>query len=147
MEYFEFCEVPWSAHYHFQAGISLQFYKGTDCSIRAIKEHITLYSGVFRTDPNRAWWEVFSSPVRKIPWFSRLLHTLLMVIYCPGFVMWSSNTHSYTHKATCSVMVLPPRHLLISNFSSVYVKKIKERGYLTSFVSEIYEAVKFKWRK
>lgn len=41
-ESFEFWEVPWSVHNHSQAGISLQFYKRTDCSTGVVKKHITL---------------------------------------------------------------------------------------------------------
>lgn len=41
-ESFECWEVPWSAHNYSQAGISLQFYKCTNCSIGVIKKDITL---------------------------------------------------------------------------------------------------------
>lgn len=41
-ESFEFWEVPWSAHNHSQVGISLQFYKCTDCFTGVVNKHITL---------------------------------------------------------------------------------------------------------
>lgn len=41
-ESFEFWEVPWSVYNCSHAGISLQFYKCTDCFIRVIKKHVTL---------------------------------------------------------------------------------------------------------
>jgi len=84
-ESYEFWEVPWSVQNHSQAGISLQFYKCTDCSIGVIKKHITLNRLRDRSQQNLTGNALSSGS--KLLWFSSLLHTLLMVIYTPSFVM------------------------------------------------------------
>lgn len=82
-ECFEPWDGPWSVHNQSQAGISLQGYKCTDCSIRVVKKDVTLNTLWDRSQQNLTG----TLPLIWHLWFTSLLHTLLTAMHRPGFVM------------------------------------------------------------